>query len=133
MVDKGYGKVGKLWEVRSFWLFLEFYGSWVEIMRNSEKCLEMFNCLYYIVKLMFWKLVEKERRVWKFWEFYRVWIKFSEYELNFVNFEFVIYLSWVVGWVLSFVLNFCNEKCYKGKLKWDSIYIINMIIIFKVF
>lgn len=27
MVDKGYGKAGKSWEVRSFWLLLEFHGS----------------------------------------------------------------------------------------------------------
>ena len=63
MVDKGYGKAGKSWEVRSFWLLLEFHGSWVEIMRNSEKCLEMPNCLYYTVKPMYRKSVEKERRV----------------------------------------------------------------------
>lgn len=27
MVDKGYEKAGKSWEVRSFWLLLEFHGS----------------------------------------------------------------------------------------------------------
>ena len=133
MVDKGYGKAGKSWEVRSFWLLLEFHGSWVEIMRNSEKCLEMPNCLYYTVKPMYRKSVEKERRVWKSWEFYRAWIKPSEYESNFANSESVTYPSWAVGWALSFAPNLCNEKCYKGKSKWDSIYITNMIITFKAF
>ena len=52
MVDKGYGKAGKSWEVRSFWLLLEFHGSWVEIMRNSEKCLEMPNCFFFTSKPM---------------------------------------------------------------------------------
>lgn len=103
--------------------------SW-EIAKNVWKCLIVFSSLR---NQCVENKLKRKRRVWNSLEVYRAWIKPSEYESNFANSESVTYPSWAVEWALSFAPNLCNEKCYKGKLKWDSIYITNMIITFKAF